>query len=77
MKEFEVNKIYNKNLERLRYLNDMENNFTPTKNYDLLKNNALEKDNFDEFIKKLNRPMPFIPKEKDEEFEIEISKVQK
>ena len=74
---FEVNKIYNKNLERLRYLNDMENNFTPTKNYDLLKNNALEKDNFDEFIKKLNRPMPFIPKEKDEEFEIEISKVQK
>ena len=74
---FEVNKIYNKNLERLRYLNDMENNFTPTKNYDLLKNNALEKDNFDEFIKKLNRPMPFIPKEKDEEFKIEISKVQK
>ena len=74
---FEVNKIYNKNLERLRYLSDMENNFTPTKNYDLLKNNALEKDNFDEFIKKLNRPMPFIPKEKDEEFEIEISKVQK
>ena len=74
---FEVNKIYNKNLERLRYLNDMENNFTPTKNYDLLKNNALEKDNFDEFIKKLNRPMPFMPKEKDEEFEIEISKVQK
>ena len=74
---FEVNKIYNKNLERLRYLNDMENNFTPTKNYDLLKNNALEKDNFDDFIKKLNRPMPFIPKEKDEEFEIEISKVQK
>ena len=74
---FEVNKIYNKNLERLRYLNDMENNFTPTKNYDLLKNNALEKDNFDEFIKKLNRPMPFIPKEKDEEFEIEIAKVRK
>ncbi len=74
---FEVNKIYNKNLERLRYLNDMENNYTPTKNYDLLKNNAFEKDNFDEFIKKLNKPIPHIPAENDEEFEIEISKVPK
>jgi hypothetical protein len=74
---FEVNRIYNKNLERLRYLNDMENNYTPTKNYDLLKNNAFEKDNFDEFIKKLNKPIPHIPAENDEEFEIEISKVPK
>ena len=48
---FEVNRIYNKNLERLRYLNDMENNFAPKKNYDIFKNNAIEKDNFDEFIK--------------------------
>ena len=49
---FEVNRIYNKNLERLRYLNDMENNFDDKKNYDIFKNNAIEKDNFDEFIKK-------------------------
>ena len=74
---FEVNKIYNKNLERLRYLNDMENNFTPKKNYDLLKNNIVEKDNFDEFIKKLNKPVTSLPPENDEEFEIEISKVPK
>ena len=74
---FEVNKIYNKNLERLRYLNDMENNFTPKKNYDILKNNVVEKDNFDEFIKKLNKPVPPVPTENDEEFEIEVSKVRK
>ena len=75
---FEVNRIYNKNLERLRYLNDIENNFTPKKNYDIFKNNELEKDNFDEFIKKLNKPVPVMPTENnDEEFEIEISKVRK
>ena len=75
---FEVNKIYNKNLERLRYLNDIENNFTPKKNYDIFKNNELEKDNFDEFIKKLNKPVPVMPTENnDEEFEIEIAKVRK
>ena len=74
---FEVNKIYNKNLERLRYLNDIENNFTPKKNYDLLKNNVMEKDNFDEFIKKLNKPVPKMTTDNDEEFEIEISKVPK
>ena len=74
---FEVNKIYNKNLERLRYLNDIENNFTPKKNYDLLKNNVMEKDNFDEFIKKLNKPVPKMTTDNDEEFEIEIAKVRK
>ena len=75
---FEVNRIYNKNLERLRYLNDMENNFAPKKNYDIFKNNELEKDNFDEFIKKLNKPVPVMPTENnDEEFEIEIAKVRK
>ena len=74
---FEVNKIYNKNLERLRYLNDMENNFAPKKNYDIFKNNAIEKDNFDEFIKKLNKPVPIMDKENDEEFEIEVEKVRK
>ena len=75
---FEVNRIYNKNLERLRYLNDIENNFTPKKNYDIFKNNELEKDNFDEFIKKLNKPVPVMPTENnDEEFEIEIAKVRK
>ena len=74
---FEVNQIYNKNLERLGYLNDMENNFSPKKNYDILKNNVQEKDNFDEFIKKLNKPVPAMPTENDEEFEIEISKVRK
>ena len=62
---FEVNRIYNKNLERLRYLNEIENN-------------ELEKDNFDEFIKKLNKPVPVMPTENnDEEFEIEIAKVRK
>ena len=55
----------------------MENNFTPKKNYDLLKNNIVEKDNFDEFIKKLNKPVTSLPPENDEEFEIEISKVPK
>ena len=74
---FEVNRIYNKNLERLRYLNDMENNFAPKKNYDIFKNNAIEKDNFDEFIKKLNKPVPIMDKENDEEFEIEVEKVRK
>ena len=76
---FEVNRIYNKNLERLRLLNDIENGFTPQKsNDDLIKNNILQKDNFDEFIKKLNRPVPSnIKPDNDEEFEIEISKVPK
>ena len=74
---FEVNRIYNKNLKRLRYLNDMENNFAPKKNYDIFKNNAIEKDNFDEFIKKLNKPVPIMDKENDEEFEIEVEKVRK
>ena len=74
---FEVNRIYNKNLERLRYLNDMENNFAPKKNYDIFKNNAIEKDNFDEFIKKLNKPVPIMDKENDDEFEIEVEKVRK
>ena len=54
----------------------MENNFAPKKNYDIFKNNAIEKDNFDEFIKKLNRPAPTISKESDE-FEIEISRLPK
>ena len=72
---FELNKIYNKNLERLRYLNDMENNYE-TKDKDLINNNMFEKDNFDEFIKKLNKPVPGISKEEDE-FEIEISKLPK
>ena len=74
---FEVNRIYNKNLERLRYLNDMENNFAPKKNYDIFKNNAIEKDNFDEFIKKLNKPVPIMDKENDDEFENEVEKVRK
>ena len=73
---FEINKIYKKNLERLRYLNDMENNFGTKKDRDLINNNMLEKDNFDEFIKKLNKPAPSVPKEEDE-FEIEISKLPK
>ncbi len=75
---FEVNRIYNKNLERLRYLNDLENNFIPKKNHDIIKNNIIEKDNFDEFIKKLNKPVPTnITPDNDEEFEIEVSKVPK
>ena len=57
--EFEVNNIYNKNLERLRFLNDMENNFFTAKNKgkDLISNNIIEKDNNDDFIKKLNKPI--------------------
>ena len=75
---FEVNRIYNKNLERLRYLNDLENNFIPKKNHAIIKNNIIEKDNFDEFIKKLNKPVPTnITPDNDEEFEIEVSKVPK
>ena len=75
---FEVNRIYNKNLERLRYLNDLENNFIPKKNHDIIKNNIIEKDNFDEFIKKLNKPVPTnITPDNDDEFEIEVSKVPK
>ena len=74
---FELNKIYNKNLERLRYLNDMENNYEiKDKDKDLINNNLLEKDNFDEFIKKLNKPVPTKSKEEDE-FEIEISRLPK
>ena len=74
---FELNKIYNKNLERLRYLNDMENNYeTKDKNKDLINNNMFEKDNFDEFIKKLNKPVPAKSKEEDE-FEIEIARLPK
>ena len=37
----------------------------------------MEKDNFDEFIKKLNKPVPKMTTDNDEEFEIEISKVPK
>ena len=65
-------------MERLRYLNDLENNFIPKKNHDIIKNNIIEKDNFDEFIKKLNKPVPTnITPDNDEEFEIEVSKVPK
>ena len=76
--QFEVNKIYNKNLERLRYLNDLDNSGTK-KEKNLISNNIAEKDNFDEFIRKLNRPAPsFSNKEKnDDEFEIEISRMPK
>ena len=73
---FEINRIYNKNLERLRYLNDMENNLASKKDRDLIANNMIEKDNFDDFIKKLNKPVPVKPKEEDE-FEIEISRLPK
>ena len=74
---FEINRIYNKNLERLRFLNDMESVAnSKNKDRDLITNNMLEKDNFDEFIKKLNRPAPTISKESDE-FEIEISRLPK
>ena len=49
---FEINRIYNKNLERLRFLNDMESVAnSKNKDRDLITNNMLEKDNFDEFIK--------------------------
>ena len=74
---FEINKIYNKNLERLRFLNDVENNLVSrNENRDLINNNIIEKDNFDDFIKKLNKPLPKITKEEDE-FEIEISRLPK
>jgi hypothetical protein len=75
--QFEVNRIYNKNLERLRYLNDLDN-FDSKKEKNLINNNMVEKDNFDDFIRKLNRPAPTISKEKnDDEFEIEISRMPK
>ena len=73
---FEINRIYNKNLERLRFLNDMENNLGSKNDRDLITNNMIEKDNFDDFIKKLNKPVPVKPKEEDE-FEIEISRLPK
>ena len=73
---FEINRIYNKNLERLRFLNDMENNLANKNNRDLITNNMMEKDNFDDFIKKLNKPVPVKPKEENE-FEVEISKLAK
>ena len=76
--QFEVNRIYNKNLERLRYLNGLDN-FDSKKEKNLISNNIAEKDNFDEFIRKLNRPVPVTTsKEKnDDEFEIEISRMPK
>ena len=75
--QFEINRIYNKNLERLRYLNDLDN-FDSKKEKNLISNNMVEKDNFDDFIRKLNRPAPTISKEKnDDEFEIEISRMPK
>ena len=73
---FEINRIYNKNLERLRFLNDMENNLGNKNDRDLITNNMIEKDNFDDFIKKLNKPVPEKPKEEDE-FEVEISRLPK
>jgi hypothetical protein len=73
---FEINRIYNKNLERLRYLNDMENNLANKKDRDLIANNMIEKDNFDDFIKKLNKPIPTTVKEEDE-FEIEVTRLPK
>ena len=69
----EINRIYNRNIERLRYLNNIENNYgTNNKN----KNNIPYEDDFDEFLKKLKRPEIPIPKEEDE-FEIEITKLPK
>ena len=73
---FEVNRIYNKNLERLRILNEMENNYSKNNEKDLINNNMIEKDNFDDFIKKLNKPVPVNTK-KEDEFEIEISRLPK
>ena len=73
---FEVNRIYNKNLERLRILNEMENNYSKNNEKDLINNNMIEKDNFDDFIKKLNKPVPVNTKEEDES-EIEISRLPK
>ena len=76
--QFEVNRIYNKNLERLRYLNGLDISDSK-KDKNLISNNIAEKDNFDEFIRKLNRPAPVTSsKEKnDDEFEIEISRLPK
>jgi hypothetical protein len=74
---FEINRIYNKNLERLRFLNDIESGLSNKKqDKDLININMMEKDNFDEFIKKLNKPAPTLSKESDE-FEIEVSKLPK
>ena len=74
---FELNRIYNKNLERLRYLNDMENNLgSKTDDIDLINKNINQKDNFDDFLKKLNKPVPTNIKDEDE-FEIEISRIPK
>ena len=74
---FEINKIYNKNLERLRFLNDMEKNYSSKNDdKDLINNNMIEKDNFDDFIKKLNKPIPTTVKEEDE-FEIEVTRLPK
>ena len=84
--QFEIGKIYNKNLERLRYLNDVENNYEikKTDEKNLIQNNIMEKDNFDEFIRKLNKPVPtnIMPNTKsklkdNDDFEIEIEKIQK
>ena len=54
-------------------------NFDSKKEKNLISNNIAEKDNFDEFIRKLNRPVPVTTsKEKnDDEFEIEISRMPK
>ena len=74
---FEINRIYNKNLERLRFLNDMEKNYgSKNDDKDLINNNMIEKDNFDDFIKKLNKPIPTTVKEEDE-FEIEVTRLPK
>ena len=70
----EVGKIYNKNLERLRHLNDMESNFANLKSSNKKANNFVSKDNFDDFIGKLNNACytPAAPKREDE-YEIEIT----
>ena len=74
---FEINRIYNKNLERLRFLNDIESGLSNKKqDKDLININMMEKDNFDEFIKKLNKPAPTLSKESDD-FEIEVSRLPK
>ena len=69
----EINRIYNKNIERLRYLNNMENSYgSNNKN----RNYINYEDDFDEFLKKLKSDEVPIPKEEDE-FEIEITKLPK
>ena len=69
----EINRIYNKNIERLRYLNNMENSYgSNNKN----RNYINYDDDFDEFLKKLKSDEVPIPKEEDE-FEIEITKLPK